>query len=141
MKALRSTTFAAVLLAALCAAGGPSFGQEEHTAPGPTAGGGSEMWSRFYSGSLIRTGAFPGKLVCLRCDLKPGPEAMKLCREKGHRHALSMEGGWMVHPLLAGTKEVADRINSAELHDKEVVVHGKYYDSGAILVGSIEEKQ
>ncbi|MBI2963425.1 MAG: hypothetical protein HYY35_06700 [Deltaproteobacteria bacterium] len=98
--------------------------------------------SSFYAGSIVRTGQFRGKLVCLRCDLKPGPEAMKQCEKEGHRHALSMDEGWMIHPLLAGTPEVADRINSADLHGKEVVVFGRYYPStGVIFAGTIEEKK
>ena len=83
-----------------------------------------------------------GKLVCLRCDLKPGPGAMSQCEKEGHRHALSMDSDSMIHPLLAGTEDALKQINSGELHGKQVTVHGKHYPgSGAILVDSITSEQ
>lgn len=110
-------------------------GEEQHPAAAQSA---TQSMARFYSGESHRVGDFPGTLVCLRCDLKPGPGAMSQCEKEGHRHALSMESDGMVHPLLAATPEVLDQINSGALHGKMVTVHGKYYPStGAILVDRI----
>ncbi len=114
--------------------GARSWGQEKHRAA-PSQGGSILSMARFYGGSLGRIGNYPGKLVCLRCDLKPAPGAMAQCEKEGHHHALSMDSDGMIHPLLPGTEEVLKQINSGELHDKEVTVHGKYYPAtGAILV-------
>lgn len=111
--------------------------EEGHSAP-PSRGGSTLSMTRFYGGADARIGDFPGRLVCLRCDLKGGPDAMALCEKEGHRHALSMDSDSMVHPLLAGTDEVLKRINSGELHGKEVTVNGRYYPStGAIFVDRI----
>lgn len=105
----------------------------------PVARRGSVLsMAKFYTGVVGTQGKFPGKLVCLRCDLKPCDMSTKLCAEEGHRHALSMREGSMIHPLLAGTEKVLERVNSAELHGKNVTVDGTYYPStGAILVGQI----
>lgn len=116
---------------------GIALGEEKHSAP-PPQGGSTLPMMKFYGGSSARIGDFPGKLVCLRCDLKGGPEAMQQCEKEGHRHALSMDSDGMIHPLLAGNDKVLKQINSSDLHGKEVTVHGKYYpDSGAIFVDRI----
>jgi hypothetical protein len=99
-----------------------------------------DPFARFYAGSTydIKVGTFPGKLVCLSCDLG-SPGAKHQCGAVGHRHALAAEDGAMVHPLIPGTKEVLAQINSDELHGKKVRVHGKYYPAlGAILVEQVE---
>lgn len=104
------------------------------------AGWGDMSMPRFYVNPSEETkiGDFPGRLVCLRCDLAAKPGAMKQCAEAGHRHALSMDEGAMIHPLLAGTGEALKQINSEELHNKNVKVHGRYYQStGAILVDRV----
>jgi len=63
---------------------------------------------------------------------------MEQCKKEGHRHALSMDDGSMIHPLLAGNKEVLEQINSDELHGKEVTVRGKYFPStGWIFVNQV----
>ncbi|MEO8605337.1 MAG: hypothetical protein ABI629_22400 [bacterium] len=94
--------------------------------------------SRFFSGPVSDIGTFNGKLACLRCDLAHGPDGAAQCQKEGHRHALSMQDGSMIHPLLPGTDEMRNQINSNELHDKTVIVTGRYYPiTGAILVSSI----
>ena len=130
---------AAVL--AILASGGAVRAEEKHSMS-PQQGGSTLSMARFYGGAGARIGNYPGKLVCLRCDLKGGPEAMAQCEKAGHRHALAMESDGMVHPLLPGTEKVLKQINSGELHGKEVTVHGKYYPAtGAILVDQIAEKK
>lgn len=126
--------------ALLLAVSARSSGAESHT--GEPSGGGSvpSSMTKFYGGSLVRVGEFPGKLVCLRCDLKGGPEAMAQCQKEGHRHALSMDSDGMIHPLLPATEVILEQINSGALHGKTVTVHGKYYvATGAILVDQITE--
>jgi len=115
-----------------------AWGDEGHTADAPREGSSSSM-IRTYAGPMkAHIGEFTGKLVCLRCDLKPSAEATSQCAKEGHRHALSMDSGSMIHPLLAGTDDVLKEINSDALHDKQVTVHGKHYPStGVILVDSI----
>ncbi|MFI5396011.1 MAG: hypothetical protein ACHQ9S_10800 [Candidatus Binatia bacterium] len=133
----------AILSAALAVfvTAGIARSEEKHSAA-PQEGGSTLSMARFYGGAGARIGDYPGKLVCLRCDLKGGPEAMAQCEKAGHRHALAMESDGMVHPLLPGTEKVLKQINSGELHGKEVTVHGMYYPAtGAILVDRIAEKK
>ena len=89
------------------------------------------------SGAGARIGDYPGKLVCLRCDLKPGPGAMTQCEKAGHHHALAMDSDGMIHPLLPGTEKVLKQINAGEWHGKEVTVHGKYYPAPLVPSWSI----
>jgi hypothetical protein len=99
-----------------------------------------EPLAHFYAGKPadIKVGTFPGKLVCLSCDLG-GPGGKEECGRVGHRHALAAEDGKMVHPLIPATDEVLARINSNDLHGTNVKVHGKYYPAlGSILVDKIE---
>ncbi len=115
----------------------PALAEEAHSVDDVREGSLLSM-TRFYTGSFAETGQFPGKLVCLRCDLSPSADATQ-CSKKGHRHALSMQEGGMVHPLVAGTKEVQDAINASSHHGKNVVVHGKYYsETGLIFVSKID---
>ncbi len=139
MRSLTATALQSIGLIALVTLTAPAWGGEEHSgAPLPPKTS-TEMLP-FYAGSLVRIGNFPGKLVCLRCELKPGPDAMKQCEKEGHRHALLMDS--MVHPLLAGTEAVQKQINSADLHAKEVMVHGKYSPlTGILFVDRIEERK
>lgn len=130
-EAMVSATLAVLVV------GGSARGDEKHLAP-PPPGGSTLSMAKFYAGASARIGDFPGKLVCLRCDLKGGPDAMAQCEKEGHHHALSMDSDGMIHPLLAGTDKVLKQINSGDLHGKEVTVHGKYYPAtGAILVDRI----
>ena len=118
----------------------PAHGAEEQSGTVPRPGSRLAM-SKFYTGPTEKIGRFPGKLICLRCDLTPSQLDEKMCREEGHRHALSMEEDSMVHPLAAGTAELLEEINSEALHGKAVVVSGKYYPAtGVIVVGSIEAR-
>lgn len=124
---------AAVALLAL-GIGSPVSSDEEYSAREASSEGSTLSMNKFWSFETGRVGSYPGKLVCLRCDLKPGPGMMAQCQKESHRHALSMEGDSMIHPLLAGTEEAIRQINSAELHGKEVSVHGKYYPSTAVIL-------
>ena len=129
-----------VLVVALLATA-PARAAGEHTTPRPPDGDAPPM-ARFYAGSSVKVGDFPGKLVCLRCDLKPGQEAMAECEREGHRHALAMETDSMVHPPLAGSEDVLQQINSGALHGTHVTVHGKYCSAtGAILVDRISAEK
>jgi hypothetical protein len=133
----------AILIAALAVfvIAGIARSEDKHSAAPPQAGATLSM-TKFYGGSNARIGDFPGKLVCLRCDLKGGADAMAQCEKEGHHHALSMDSDGMIHPLLAGTENVLKQVNSGALHGKAVTVHGKYYPAtGAILVDRIAEKQ
>lgn len=111
----------------------PALAEDGHSVSRVSPGGSPEM-IQSYAGALgNRVGNYSGKLVCLRCDLAPGPKHTEGCKKEGHRHVLSMEGGAMVHPLLAGTKEALEEINSSALHGKEVTVHGNYYPSTGMI--------
>jgi hypothetical protein len=115
------TASAALLIAFLLA--GNALAQEGADDPG---------LERFYTAAMGDVGIFPGKLVCLGCDL-----GTKKCEDGKHRHALMLEG--RVHPLVPSTQEAAKQINDPKLTGKNVKVSGKYYeDSGMILVSSVE---
>ncbi len=105
----------------------------------PPPGGETLSMSKFYTGIIPgEVGTFPGKLVCLGCDLVHGAGAAAGCKTLGHRHALSMDDGMMIHPLVAGTEEVLQQINSGELHGKKVKTSGIHYPStGVIFVNQI----
>jgi hypothetical protein len=130
MTALARISFAALCLVAACI-----VAQAQSAPPAP-----GDAVTPFYTGpqSDIEVGTFPGKLVCLSCDLG-GPGGKEQCGKVGHRHALMSENGSMLHPLIPGTEEILARINSNDLHGKNVKVHGKYYPAlGSILVDKIE---
>jgi hypothetical protein len=95
----------------------------------------------FFSGGLARTGTFPGKLVCLSCDVNPSTAAKTQCEKSGHRHALAIDGDPLLHPLLVTDETILARVNSNELHGSDVIVTGVYYPAvGAILVSGVERK-
>ncbi len=138
MKPTRQFVVTAVAAVALMIVGSSAQGEEKHSTKAPASSGSVLSMARFYGGASARIGDFPGKLVCLRCDIQPGPNAMAQCENKGHLHALSMQEDGMIHPLLPGTESVLKQINSGELHGKQVIVHGKYYPAtGLILVDRI----
>lgn len=124
-----------VAIVALCGAPPEARGQGTPISEASHPGSESEM-AQFFTGSEpYRVDVFPGKLVCLRCDLAHAPGAVAQCAKEGHHHALMSDGGSMVHPLLVTNEQMLQRINSAELHGKNVKVQGRYYPSiGSILV-------
>ncbi len=140
MKQTHKTARMAVLLVAVALFVGTSaVGAEEGSSASQAPPGGQTVsMAKFYVGSHGNIGTFPGKLVCLRCDLGSAPGREAQCKKEGHRHALSMDDDSMIHPLVSGTEEVLKEINSTELHGKKVVVHGKHYPStGFIFVDQI----
>lgn len=127
------------LMAALTVAG-RSAGEDPTPARANPAAGDLSV-AKFYTGSVTQTGNFPGKLVCLRCDLAPGPGAGKQCAESGHRQALAAQEGGAIYPLIAGSDAVLAQINSDALHGKEVIVQGILYPStGIIFVNRVDAK-
>jgi len=137
-KSLRPVVTVAAV-AALLLAGRPAAAGDTPRKPHVQSMESLGSMAKFWSGTSGRTGNFPGKLVCLRCDAGMSREGSQKCEELGHRHALAMEGDAMLHPLLAGTETMARQVNSAELHGKQVSVHGVYYPgTGVILVDRID---
>lgn len=129
-----------LVLACACAASGVAAEHDHSATDKPETASDTLSMTKFYIGVQGHMGPFPGKLVCLRCDLAKGQ--MVQCAKEGHRHALSMDDGSMIHPLIAGSKELTDRINSVELHGKEVTVSGIYYpNTGIIFVSGVEVQQ
>lgn len=129
----------AEVLIALAAIFVVSMGATAHAddAPKVAPPGSSPSLSKFYAGPVGHTGAFPGKLLCLCCDLMPDTGKAKTCDAHGHHHVLLVDGE--LHPLVAGTEEVTKQINSNELHGKDVVVTGNYYPAtGFIFVDGIQ---
>jgi len=113
----------------------------DQPATAPETGASLLATARFFTGSVGNGGHFPGKLVCLRCDINPSSESRAQCQKDGHRHALQIQGDPLLHPLLEVSDAVLKQVNSDTLHDKEVVVTGTYYPAtGAILVSGIELK-
>ncbi|HVO24020.1 MAG TPA: hypothetical protein VMW56_10365 [Candidatus Margulisiibacteriota bacterium] len=93
--------------------------------------------ARFYTGSVGNQGVFPGKLICLRCDLRPGDAAKAQCAKDGHRFALEISGDPTIHPLIPGDANALKQLNAAP-HGAEVSVNGTLFPSlGVILVGGV----
>ncbi len=134
MKGIKRAAVA-IIVAAMVSSFGVGHAQEGHSAErGQPPGGDTLEMTKFYTGLTPgQVGTFPGKLVCLRCNMAHAPGSASECTKEGHRHALSMDGGSMIHPLLAGTDEVLVKINSAELHGKNVKVTGMYYPSTGMI--------
>jgi hypothetical protein len=116
--------------------GSRAWGQERLTvAPGTDS---NLSMARFYTGSAVSVGEFPGTLVRLSCAPNGIPSASGQVGKPGHDYALVVRGENAAHPLLAGTNEARRELSSVDLHGTEVAVHGKYYPStGVILVSSI----
>lgn len=121
------------LLTMVCAArsaGGADVDTSGHDS-GPSLTG-------FYSGPVGNVGTFRGKLLCLCCDLGQDAEAAKKCDAHGHHSAISLDGDALIHPLLPGTEEVSEQLNSNALHGKEVMITGKFYpNTGLVFVQSV----
>ena len=75
MRSHAQVTWGILVTAAVFFLAGAAHAGEEHHAQETPPGGELPAMARFYAGTLVRVGEFPGKLVCLRCDLKPGPMA------------------------------------------------------------------
>lgn len=137
----RTSVMLAIAATFIALLGSAAWSESEPAQPGPGQEASLLRTATFFSGGLSRTGHFPGKLVCLSCDVNPGAAAKAQCQKSGHRHALKIEGDPLLHPLLASEETILTRINSNELHGREVVVSGVYYPAtGAILVSGVETK-
>ncbi len=127
-----------LIAAAVRVGGSAAAAADPHSVTPPVPSGGHQLsMSRFYTGPVSDRHVQAQAGVSA---LRPGARAGRsgAVPEEGHRHALSMEDGSMIHPLLAGTDKMLKQINSSQLHDKNVIVIGKYYPStGAILVSSV----
>ena len=96
--------------------------------------------ARFYTGSLGNQGIFPGKLICLRCDLRPSDAARAQCAKEGHKFALEIPGDPTIHPLVPGDAAALKQLNAAQ-HGAEVTVNGTLYPSlGLIVVAGVTAK-
>lgn len=105
----------------------PSFAQQPQV---------SDMLQKYGQTSAPRD--FEGTLYCIRCNFSPTPDNLATCDKEGHAHFLLMEDGHM-HPLYGINKAIADKINSKELHEKRVKIHGVFYPvANAILVGDVK---
>lgn len=116
----------------------PATGTGNHTTSSQPRETGHDM-GLYYLGRQQKTGIFPGRLVCLRCDTMPTPENVDVCKKEGHRHALAMEGDAMMHPLIFTSGDLFTKVNAPDWHRKKVQVWGRYYaDTGFIVVGDIQ---
>lgn len=116
----------------------PATEKDHHETSSQPRGAGHEM-GQYYLGRHHKTGIFPGRLICLRCDAMPTSENVDVCRKEGHRHALVMEGDTMMHPLIFTSGDLFTKVNAQDWHSKKVQVWGRYYaDTGFIVVGDIQ---
>jgi hypothetical protein len=116
----------------------PATEKGNHTTSSQPRGAGHDM-GQYYLGRHQKTGIFPGRLVCLRCDTMPTSENVDVCKNEGHRHALAMEGDAMMHPLIFTSGDLFTKVNAQDWHRKKVQVWGRYYaDTGFIVVGDIQ---
>ena len=103
-------------------------------------GGRETLMSRYYTTSSTEVGRFPGRVICVSEEKVVIPGRAEPCAAPGYVYALSMEGGTMIHPLLAGTDQVNRQLHSGRLEGDEVIILGMYYPSnGAIFAGDIIE--
>jgi len=114
---------------------------DEQKVPEPKPPGGSIMkMDKFYPGTTVKVGEFPGELVCLRTDDSFVPASAEECGNENRVFALAMKQEGAVHPLLPGSKVVLDRFR--EMLGSRVVVEGKYYSStGLIMASAIDRAQ
>ena len=89
---------------------------------------------KFYPGTMVKVGEFPGELVCLRSDDSFVPASADECGTGNRVWALSMKQEGVVHPLLAGNESVLQRFK--EMVGSRVVVEGKYYSSTGLIMAS-----
>lgn len=90
--------------------------------------------ARYYSGPSAEVGLFPGKITCVKVGEVRTAAGAKNCGKEGYIYVLSMEEGDMLHPLLAGTEEVFQQLESRKLDQERVVVHGNFYPSNGTLL-------
>jgi len=123
---LQIGTLAALTLVAACATA---------PAPAPSAVAPADPLTnaRFYTGSLGNQGIFPGKLVCLRCDLRPGSAAEAKCAKEGHQFALEIPGDPTIHPLIPGDARALQQLNGAA-HGADVTINGTLYPNLGVIV-------
>jgi len=94
--------------------------------------------AKFYAGSTVNVGEFPGTLVRLSCDSGGNSNAKARRHESGPDYALVVQGDGVMHPLFPGTDEVRRQLNSLDEQETAAAVYGKYYPStGAILVSRV----
>jgi hypothetical protein len=138
VRAVFGAAAAAVIVTGIARGLAPIDGQYASSRP---SGDAPLAMTKLSDRSNVRIGDFPGKLVCLRDDLDLRAKAVARCEEDGHHHALSMDRGSMILPLLIGSEQARTQIHAAELNGKEVTLHGKYYpDTRSILVDRIAHK-
>lgn len=131
---IRNTGYVAVLIAL-----GLMIADVVGTAEAQPAGGIADPLTdaRFYTGTAGTQGVFPGKLICLRCDLRPSDAAKAQCAKDGHRFALEINGDPTIHPLIPGDAAAFNQLKAA-VPGTQVSVTGMLFPNlGTILVGSI----
>src|SRR6266496_1135773 len=101
--------------------GGPLFWTPLVFAQRPVV---SDMVLKYAQKSRVRS--FDGTLYCIRCNLSPTPENLATCDKAGHEHFLLMKDGHM-HHLYGINQEIAAKINSKELHEKQAKIRGVFY--------------
>ena len=72
-----------------------------------------------------------GKIVCLACELKGSDGARADCALYGHREVLKALDGRYVYFLENRYSE--DLLKGKKYHDKDVVVHGRYFSAGNLV--------
>jgi hypothetical protein len=124
-----------VALAALFSA--PATAIAAQKAVKATVPGGSRGLARVYTGEDVQMGRFKGELRCLNDHFLIVTNGVEGCPEKGFINVLT-ESGDQIHPVLAATGHVFDRLNAGGLQGKKVEVEGRYYPTtGMILADKI----
>jgi hypothetical protein len=128
-----------VVLASVIALGiaGRAWGEQQPLAAKPGEGSSPSM-ARFYNGSVVNIGEFPGTLVRASCAPNGSGGATAQHDQSRPGYALIVLGDDVMHPLVPGTDEVRRELNSVGLQGTRVAVHGQYDPStGVILVDHI----
>lgn len=67
-----------------------------------------------------------GTLICYRCDLASSSESSTRCQQEGHQPLLRRPEG-NSYLLIESTNSITTKLNSDELHGKQVRIKGIYY--------------
>jgi len=137
---MKQTLILLMTMVLLGLTGNRSLGEDTAAARVELPATGGHM-AQFYTNKADHTGRFPGKLVCAYDTLPAIPASTEECSGDHRVYALEVDNGKVVHPLIADTKQMVDRVWFEDLRDKPVIVVGRYNpDTGQILVENIQAK-
>lgn len=126
------TLLAAVLIAAVLAAGGSALARDDARAAAPCTPGAPV--ARDAAGARD----FAGTVVDLSCDVVRPAGGVARCDAGEHYFALRIDGERGLRPLqVIGSAADAERLHAGDLTGKQVCVTGERSPTGVLLVDEI----